>query len=292
MEDVNKINLTNSVVTSDSGGGLTPITVQENIPIESVVVNDSGLETTPSRIDENSLDENNITQSVVISEAGAKSTPIATRIKERELSIDDLINFIKSSFKEQQSNFDEKFDTKFDKLSSDFNELNTNCENNFNKLNKRLDIHDHKLDEIKSDINKMKLQNFNIDKRINDIDERCNVILEQVITVNDNLKSFASKAGNKLENGVSKSDTVDNSSDNESRMRVEVDQGLLVSVYDLEREYRDSLNVDYEQRANFSCGIGEGKASQVLLEDKSSSIVFVEDKRVFKMSNKLFVFIW
>ena len=46
------MNLTNLVVTSESGGGLTPITVQENILIESVVVNDSELETTPSRIDE------------------------------------------------------------------------------------------------------------------------------------------------------------------------------------------------------------------------------------------------
>ena len=34
-----------------------------------------------------------------------------------------------------------------------------------------------------------------------------------------------------------------------------------------------------EKRANFSCGIGEEKASPMLLEDKGSSIVFVEDKR-------------
>ena len=46
MENIeNTMNLTDSVVTSESGGGLTPITVQENILIESVVVNDSELET-------------------------------------------------------------------------------------------------------------------------------------------------------------------------------------------------------------------------------------------------------
>ena len=53
-------------------------------------------------------------------------------------------------------------------------------------------------------------------------------------------------------------------------MRVdEVNQGLLVSVYDLEREYRDSLIVEGEQGANFSgvkCG---AKISQVVYGDKS-----------------------
>ena len=60
------------------------------------------------------------------------------------------------------------------------------------------------------------------------------------VCVVDN-KTDINKADNKFENGVSKSDTVDNSSENENRMRVEVDQGLLVSAYDLEREYSDCL---------------------------------------------------
>ena len=122
MENKNKINLTDSTVTSESGGCLTPITVQENVLTESAVANDSGLETTPSPIN-----ENNVTQSVVISEAGAKSTPVVTRINERELAIDDLFNFIKSSFKEQQSNFDEMKsdnDVKFNELSSSVKEVN------------------------------------------------------------------------------------------------------------------------------------------------------------------------
>ena len=67
---------------------------------------------------------------------------------------------------------EEKFETKFDKLSSDVNEQNAKCDNSFNELNKCLDINDQKFDELKSDINKMKLQNFNIDKRINNIDKR------------------------------------------------------------------------------------------------------------------------
>ena len=73
-------------------------------------------------------------------------------------------------------------------------------------------------------------------------------------------------------------DTLSNSGDNENKMSVEVNQGLLVSVYELEKEWRDSLNVEYEQRANFSCGIGEGKSSQMLSEDKGSFRVFVGGK--------------
>ena len=71
----------------------------------------------------------------------------------------------------------------------------------------------------------------------------------KTITVNDKLESFVSKEGNKFENGVSKSDTVNNSSDIENRIRVEVDQRLIVSVNDLEREHRNSLIVEGEQGA-------------------------------------------
>ena len=52
-----------------------------------------------------------------------------------------------------------------------------------------------------------------------------------------------------FEKAVSKNDTVN--SDNENRMRVEVNYGVLLSVYELEREYKDSLNEQCEQRAEF-----------------------------------------
>ena len=45
------------------------------------------------------------------------------------------------------------------------------------------------------------------------------------------------------------------------------------------RECEDSLSVEGEKRANFSCEMGEENASLVLLEDKGSSLVFVKDKR-------------
>ena len=50
--------------------------------------------------------------------------------------------------------------------------------------------------------------------------------------------------------------------DNESRKLVEV-RGALVSVIELEREYTDSLNVESEQRANFSRNVCEADTSLV-----------------------------
>ena len=61
-------------------------------------------------------------------------------------------------------------------------------------------------------------------------------------------------------------------SDIESRNVVEV------RVFN-EREYRSSLSVEGEQWANFYGVKCEAETSQVLMEDKSSSIVFVEDER-------------
>ena len=55
---------------------------KENVFYEVDNVNDSGMENTPNLTDE----------SVIISKAGAKSTPVATKIKEKELSMNDLFN--------------------------------------------------------------------------------------------------------------------------------------------------------------------------------------------------------
>ena len=55
-------------------------------------------------------------------------------------------------------------------------------------------------------------------------------------------------------------------------MRVGVDQGLLVSVNDLEREYRDRLSVEGEQRASFYGVKCETEFSQVVYRDKRSSL--------------------
>ena len=60
---------------SDPNGG------KENVFYEIDNVNGSGMETTPNLTDE----------SVIISEAGANSTPVATKIREKELSLNCLL---------------------------------------------------------------------------------------------------------------------------------------------------------------------------------------------------------
>ena len=81
-----------------------------------------------------------------------------------------------------------------------------------------------------------------------------------------------------VENGVSKSDTVNNSSDEENIMGVEGSEGVIISVNELEREWKESLSGCWGQRANFPCVVCEEKASQVFLEDVSSSRVSMGDK--------------
>ena len=87
-----------------------------------------------------------------------------------------------------------------------------------------------------------------------------------------------------VENGVSKNDTVSDSSDNESLKSVEVNDGVLVSIDELERGYEESLMGYGGQRVNFPCGICEVKASQVLYEDKGSLLVYLGDKRSANIS--------
>ena len=65
-----------STVTGEVEKHSDPNVAKENVLCEVDDVNDSGMETTPSLID-----ENNLTQSVIISEAGANSIPVATKIR-------------------------------------------------------------------------------------------------------------------------------------------------------------------------------------------------------------------
>ena len=65
-------------------------------------------------------------------------------------------------------------------MSNNVNEQKIKCESSFNELNKRFDINDVRFDELKSDINNMKLQNVNVDKRLNNIDERFQTIIKRM----------------------------------------------------------------------------------------------------------------
>ena len=147
---------------------------------------------------------------------GATSTPITikTNTTEKEWSMNDIFNLVQTMSENMVKN-------------SDFN-------NKFDVLNKRLDINDHKFDEIKSDINKIKLQNCNIEKRINDI--------------KDNLKSFVSSSGNMIIDSDEINNKVSNTDDNDvlTSDNNDVENGNDVEdVNQLERERKDSSNAEY-----------------------------------------------
>ena len=123
---------------------------------ESNVTNDSGIQLTPMLASKNKKPDE-----IIISEAGAKSTPVVTNIKEKEYSIDDIFNLVKtmsenmvrnSDFKEQ----DVKNESRFDEIKNNFSE---------------------KLNEIRNEI---KQQNVYINKSLKEVSEHFSVIVKQV----------------------------------------------------------------------------------------------------------------
>ena len=85
MEYGDKVSMIDVTVTGEGEIHPDPNVVKESVLNESDNINDSGMETTPSLID-----ENNLTQSVIMSGAKAESTPVINKAK--DLSLDDLYN--------------------------------------------------------------------------------------------------------------------------------------------------------------------------------------------------------
>ena len=84
----------------------------------------------------------------------AQSTPTTTRVK--ELSLDDLYNFMRT----MNSNINVKFDVQ----NSEINEIKSNV--------------NEKFDEIRDEI---KQQNINFSKQVKEINTRCDSITEQIL---------------------------------------------------------------------------------------------------------------
>ena len=74
------------------------------------------------------------------------------------------------------------------------------------------------------------------------------IINKDKIMVNNNNKV--------ADNEVFMHDMVNSRNNDESRKLFGVSNGVALSVYELEREYKDSLNVECEQRAKFSRDVG------------------------------------
>ena len=104
-------------------------------------------------------------------------------------------------------------------------------------------------------------------------------IQKQIQKVIENFEYKTNENYNMCKNVVVENKEINVESD-EDFVEVEFsNEVLLANVNENERECEDSLSVEGEKRANFSCEMGEENASLVLLEDKGSSLVFVKDKR-------------
>ena len=211
---------------------------KESVSNESDNINDSGLETTP-----NLIDENNLTQSVIMSGAKAESTPVTNRAK--ELSLDDLFNFMRTMSSDINIKFD-KIDRRFDPQNSNFSKK---CEqqniqlqqsisvkfdeliNNIQEKNKRLE----NTNERKNSLNKVEQSESNTNENCNDMCR--NVVLDKELT---------------NQNSIENSDLIENVVSESTDEFVACDYEMLMYAYELERERKNSIVVEWGQRVNFS----------------------------------------
>ena len=72
---------------------------------ESETNTDSGIQTESISIDDHNVEES------VISTPGAISTPVTIKTKEKELSLDDIFEFMKINFNKQSNDFHKRFNS-------------------------------------------------------------------------------------------------------------------------------------------------------------------------------------
>ena len=155
--------------------------------------------------------------------------------------------------------FDAKFEEQsrqFNELKFDINEVKIKCESECNELKRDIKEVVKSVEKpVKSKPDEI-VNTSNITKSSEGIINSSNVCSsnngynKEFISDNNDIKN-----ADVIENGISKSDTVDNSSNIESRKLVDVSNEVVISIDELEKEWRDSLNAEYKKRANFSCSI-------------------------------------
>ena len=119
MSDNEKeINLIDSAMSDNGLGSMNP----------SLSVSEVGQSIQTADSNSQSVTESNVTDYIIIDNAEAKSTPIVTKITEKELSMNDIFNLVQIMSENMVKN-------------SDFN-------NKFDVVNKRFDANDEKFDEV------------------------------------------------------------------------------------------------------------------------------------------------
>ena len=119
-------------------------------------------------MENNDINQENTTESMIMSGINAESTPTVSRVE--KLSLDDLFNFMKANFSEVKSDCDVKFDkinSRFDTNESNFNDIRDEVKQintRFEKINEKYESEFDKL------ITKVDSSLKNMDNRINEID--------------------------------------------------------------------------------------------------------------------------
>ena len=281
---------------------------------ESQINIDSGIQT------ESMLTSSNNEVSFVDRNVAAQSTP-TTRIK--ELSMDDLFNLIKTmseninsnvnaKYKEQQidsnikyneisARLDDKFDRQSSELNNRFDEIKTEIKSEFNC---KFDVLKFNIDEVKMkcenscnelkrDIEKIvesvaeqiKSKNTNDDNNENIVN---NVVVESKITNSNN----DIESGNVIEKVVSESETLKIDSETVSeRESVICCNEVVISVDELEKEWKERVDECVGQRVNCSVICDEPECSKMLLLEGKRPLL-MKDLNYFPFLYKFVPSVW
>ena len=213
---------------------------------------------------------------LLLEQQSKMSNDINKRLDKQSAMLDDMINKMKQR--------DEKWERDRCKLKenkeSDLNQVSSsdsggnNNDDTFTNNCVNLSVV-----EIKNEVSEVNTNNNQKEVSLNVKQVAVNMVSNNVSYDDVNKSEILLKKNN--------GDILSNSGSNiESRKSVEV-RGLLVSDHnELERESRDSLNVEGEQGANVSGVQCEAKTSQVVHEDKRSSLGHLGDNGSAKDQNR------
>ena len=202
-----------------------------------------------------------------------------------KVNFDKQNNDFNKRFNSNEENFD-KIDRRFDAQNSNFNKkfeeqniqllqsISVNFDELINDVQEKNKCLENTNEIIRNNLNKLEQSKSNTNENCNDMCR--NVVLDEESTNKNNLEN-----SNVTGEVVSESDMlkINNESTDEF---VECDNEMLMCVYELEREWKDNIVVEWGQRVNFPLIIyDEPEGSQVLfLKGKRPVLIDVYKRQV------------
>ena len=233
---------------------------------------DSGIQATPTSTKYNKVNDD--LMSIMLNQLEKMNNKLFEKMNNK---LDSRFDEIETKFNVMNSRFDNndiklnKFDAKFDSLKFDIDEVKTKCENSCNELKQDIER------IVESVGEQSKSKNNNDSKKLTSDDNNVeneniikNVVLESKVTiVNNDIES-----DNVIERVVSENNTLEVDSEIVSERESAIcSNEVVISVDELEKEWKNNIVVEWGQRVNFPLICDEPECSEVLFLGKRPLLV-------------------